>query len=62
MIAPGGVEAPNEDQQLVDIGAGVYRIGTDEWLPERLTSGPVINGKAITVTRDSLVYSRSFTD
>ena len=62
MIAPGGVEAPNVDQELVAIGLGIYRIGSDEWMPEKLFIGPVIDGKAISVTRDGLAYSRSFTD
>ena len=62
LIAAGGVEAPTADQELVEVSPGIYRIGSDVWLPERLTSGPIINGKAITVTRDGLLYSRSFTD
>jgi len=62
LIASGGVEAPVEDQELVELSSGTYRIGYDEWLPERLSSGPIVNGKAISVTRDGLLYSRSFTD
>ena len=62
MITSGGVEAPTEDQELIMIKPGVYRIGADQWLPERLTCGPIVNGKSISVTRDGLAYSRSFTD
>lgn len=62
LIASGGVEAPTEDQELVELSSGLYRIGSDEWMPERLSLGPIINGKAISVIRDGLMYSRSFTD
>lgn len=62
LIAAGGVEAPDQDLELVEIVPGTYRIGSDQWLPERLTAGPIVNGKTIGVIRDGLIYSRSFTD
>lgn len=62
LVAPGGVEAQTEDCKLVELGDGIYRIGEESWLPERLVVGPVISGKAITVVRDGCLYSRSFTD
>jgi len=62
LIAASGVEAPDQDQELVEIIPGTYRIGSDQWLPERLTAGPIVNGKTISVIRDGLIYSRSFTD
>ena len=61
LVAPGGVEAPGEDCELVDMTEGVFRIGADPWLPERLVAGPVVNGQAVTVTRDGCTYSRAFT-
>lgn len=62
LVASGGVESQTDDCLLVDLGAESFRIGAQEWLPERLTVGPVVNGKAISVIRDGCMYSRSFTD
>lgn len=62
LVASGGVESQTDDCLLVHLGEGTYRIGSEEWLPERLTIGPVVNGKAISVIRDGCLYSRSFTD
>ena len=62
LVAPGGVEAHTEDCKLVEINDGTYRIGEIPWLPERLTVGPTVAGKVITVTRDGCLYSRAFTD
>lgn len=61
LTAPGGVEAPGEDQELVALGGGTFRIGADPWLPERLVAGPVVDGKMISLERDGCVYSRTFT-
>jgi CubicO group peptidase (beta-lactamase class C family) len=61
LIAPGGVEAPGDDEALVELEPGVFRIGADPWLPERLHVGPVVDGHAVTVTRDGCIYSRHFT-
>jgi hypothetical protein len=61
LIAPGGVEAPGDDEHLVELAPGLFRIGADPWLPERLVVGPVVDGHAVTVERDGCVYSRHFT-
>jgi hypothetical protein len=61
LIASGGVEAPGDDEALVELEPGVFRIGADPWMPERLHVGPVVDGHAVTVTRDGCVYSRHFT-
>jgi D-alanyl-D-alanine carboxypeptidase len=57
LVAPGGVEAPDEDCELVRVPGG-WRIGADEWLPERLKAGPVLDGRAVLVVRDGVPYSR----
>ena len=57
LTAPGGVEAPPRDEELVRI-KGEWRIGADEWLPERIRSGPVIDGLAVSLFRDGVEYSR----
>ncbi|AHC27792.1 MULTISPECIES: serine hydrolase domain-containing protein [Mycobacteriaceae] len=62
LIAPGGVEAPSEDVELVQVGPATFRIGLDETLPERITFGPLVNGVSAWADRDGCRYSRAFTD
>ena len=59
LVAPGGVEAPAEEMELVALGEREWRIGSDGWLPERLECGPVVNGMALSVLRDGVPYSRT---
>lgn len=61
LSAPGGVEAPSEPEELVPLDEDVFRIGRDPRLPERLWSGPVVDGRVIHVVRDGCRYSRAFT-
>ena len=61
LAASGGTEAPGQDEPLVELAPGVFRIGAEGWLPERLTAGPVVDGRVISVHRDGCEYSRSFT-
>lgn len=61
LVAPGGVEAPGEDMELVEMAPGTYRIGADDTLPERLVLGPEIDGRVVSVDRDGTRYSRTFT-
>jgi D-alanyl-D-alanine carboxypeptidase len=61
LLAPGGVEAPSEDVELVELTEGTFRLGADPWLPERLLAGPLVNGRAISMARDGAIYSRAFT-
>jgi CubicO group peptidase (beta-lactamase class C family) len=62
LVAAGGVEGAQDDPLLVELAPGVYRIGAEPELPERLVAGPVVDGRAILVTRDGHPYSRTFTD
>ena len=62
LIAPGGVEAPTDDAELVAMGERTFRIGADPRLPERITFGPPVNGTSAWAIRDGCSYSRSFTD
>jgi CubicO group peptidase (beta-lactamase class C family) len=62
LIAPGGVEAPAGEAELVAVGGSTFRIGADPRLPERLTFGPVVGGVAAWADRDGCRYSRAFTD
>lgn len=61
LSAAGGVEAPSQEEPLAEIAPGVFRIGAETWLPERLAVGPVVGGVVISVERDGCVYSRAFT-
>jgi CubicO group peptidase (beta-lactamase class C family) len=61
MCAPGGVEAPADDQQLVPVAAGLLRIGAPDWLPERLVEVARVNGAVVLLDRDGARYSRTFT-
>lgn len=60
LSAPGGVEAPQEDEELVVVADGVYRIGHDPALPERLVCGATRDGETLSVARDGCWYSRVF--
>lgn len=60
LAAPGGVEAPPTEEELVEVGPGTFRIGAEPWLPERLTAGAVVNGRCVYVDRDGCRYSRTF--
>ena len=60
LVAPGGVEAPGEETQLVQVASGEYRVGAEEWLPERLRINQQRDGEVISVNRDGCHYSRAF--
>lgn len=60
LAAPGGVEAPATEEELVEVEPGTFRIGAEPWLPERLTAGAVVNGHCVYVERDGCRYSRMF--
>lgn len=62
LIAPGGVEAPTDDAELVPLGGRTFRIGADPRLPERITFGPPIGGTTPWAQRDGCQYSRAFTE
>jgi len=62
LIAPGGIEAPGQDVELVPLGESTFRMGADSRLPERITFGPSVNGVAPWADRDGCHYSRAFTD
>ncbi len=61
LVAPGGVEAPDDEQELVELSPGCFRIGSSDWYPERLIAGPVVDGRVVSVVRDGCRYSRTFT-
>jgi D-alanyl-D-alanine carboxypeptidase len=62
LISAPAVESPGDEVPLVALEPGLFRIGADPRLPERLIFGPVINGRSAWVDRDGCRYSRSFID
>lgn len=62
LLCPPAVESPGDETELVPAEPGVFRIGADPRLPERLRLGPVVDGRCAWVDRDGCRYSRSFLD
>ncbi|MHB1208769.1 MAG: hypothetical protein ACYC1I_03575, partial [Acidimicrobiales bacterium] len=60
LVAPGGVEAPGEETELVELAPGEYRVGAEDWLPERIRINQVRGGEVISVDHDGCHYSRAF--
>jgi len=60
MIAATGVEAPCDEPELVPLDDGAFRVGADPRLPERLTSGPALDGAVLWLDLDGCRYTRSF--
>jgi D-alanyl-D-alanine carboxypeptidase len=60
LAAPGGVEAPDAEQALVELAPGVFRVGEDPWLPERLIVEASRAGEVVALDRDGCRYSRVF--
>lgn len=62
LVAPGGVEAPADEVELVPLDGSTFRIGADPRLPERITFGPRAGETTSWVDRDGCRYSRAFTE
>ncbi|HVA54146.1 MAG TPA: serine hydrolase domain-containing protein [Acidimicrobiales bacterium] len=60
LAAPGGVEAPDNDVCLVQVGVDLYRVGSDPWLPERLIVSAARGDEVVALERDGCLYSRVF--
>ena len=46
---------------LTPLGNGVFRVGAEDWSPERLSFGPVVNGRATRMIFSGVVFHRTFT-
>jgi CubicO group peptidase (beta-lactamase class C family) len=55
-ILPGGWEEP-----LAPLGDGTFRIGAEDWSPERLRFDAVVDGRALRANRSGCDYYRAFT-
>ncbi|MGC1239801.1 MAG: serine hydrolase domain-containing protein [Acidimicrobiales bacterium] len=62
LVAGGGTEAPDADEELVELSSDCFRIGGEDWLPERLYVGPVQGGRVVAVNRDGCLYARAAGD
>jgi CubicO group peptidase (beta-lactamase class C family) len=55
-ILPGGWEEP-----MTPLGDGLFRVGADDWSPERLRFDAVVDGRALRASRSGCDYYRAFT-
>lgn len=46
---------------LTAMGDGLFRLGAEEWSPERLRFGPIVNGRATRMRVSGVEFRRSFT-
>ncbi len=46
---------------LTPLANGVFRVGAEEWSPERLSFGPVVNGRATRIMVSGVEFHRTFT-
>jgi len=46
---------------LTPLGDGMFRVGAEEWSPERLSFGPVVNGRARRMKFSGVEFYRTFT-
>lgn len=45
---------------LIPLGDGLYRLGLEEWSPERLSFGPIVNGRATRMKVSGVEFYRTF--
>ncbi len=50
-----------EGTPLTPLGGGVFRAGAEEWSPERISFGPVVNGRATRMKFSGVEFYRTFT-
>ena len=50
-----------EGTPLVPLGDGVFRAGAEEWSPERISFGAVVNGRARYMKLPSVRFYFTFT-
>ena len=46
---------------LIPLGGGIFRVGAEDWSPERLSFGPVVNGRATRMKFSGVEFHRTFT-
>ena len=53
---PDGWEEP-----MTPLGGGTFRLGAEDWSPERLGFDAVVDGRALRANRSGCEYYRAFT-
>jgi hypothetical protein len=56
LVQPGG-----DEEVLVQLGDGLFRVGEDERIPERLCFDTILSGRALRVSLSGCDYYRTFT-
>jgi D-alanyl-D-alanine carboxypeptidase len=46
---------------VTPLGGGIFRVSAEDWSPERLSFGPVVNGRATRMTFSGVEFHRTFT-
>ncbi len=54
-------EPSGDEEILIPLGNGRFRIGEDEYIPEQLSFDQVVASQALRVTRSGCPYYRFFT-
>jgi hypothetical protein len=55
------IEAPACELELVPLGGAAFRVGADEWRPDRLTFDCLVEGRATRAVYDQAPLYRAFT-
>ena len=61
LLSAPWVEAPGGEMELVPLGEASFRVGADEWRPDRLRFDAVVDGRATRVLYNQAPLFRTFT-
>jgi len=61
LLSAPWVEAPGGEMELVPLGEALFRVGADEWRPDRLRFDAVVDGRATSVFYNQAPLYRAFT-
>ena len=61
LLSAPWLDAPAGELELVPLGEALFRVGADEWRPDRLSFDAVVEGRATRVLYDQAPLYRAFT-
>ena len=61
LLSAPWVDAPGGEMELVPLGEALFRVGADEWRPDRLSFDAIVEGRATRVLYDQAPLYRAFT-
>jgi hypothetical protein len=61
LLSSPSLEAPAGELELVPLGGALFRVGADEWRPDRLEFDAIVDGHATRVVYDQAHLYRAFT-